>query len=310
MTAPFNFSQPYVTDLTGGMPRYGPVTRPMVGQPQLPSPLGGGGPGPLINTVPPPGVGGGAVVDPGSAAGPTLPTGQPAQYGAITPGNNLVGTSILPSPSPDTTAARGDVSKGLAGLQTAPDRGTLAQQTFQELSAQSEPDYQAALRAATQAGAAGGQLGSGMLTEALTSDPYGSTGLGLQRQKYLGNLSAELATSSAGQTLQDRLNQLSAGQGVLGQLSGLDQQALQNLTGERGYESGLSEQAFQNNLQQNEMLASLGGFGSVTPQTLYGQGADLSGQGGSLLAMLLQNQKQPQSYDYGSAAPGYEGWSP
>lgn len=278
---------------TGGVVT--PGTPPGPGQPSIQSPPPGGPSGPGMPSIQ-----------------PMVPSPQPsvggAQYGAITPQNNLVGTSITPNPSPDTATARGDVSQGLASLQTAPDRNTLAQETFKELSAQTDPAYQASLRAATQAGAGAGRLGSGMLTEELTSDPYGASGLGLQRQQYLGNLGKEIATESAGQTLQDRLNQLSAGQGVLGQFSGLDQQSLNNLTGERGYEHGLSQEAFQNNMQQNELLSQLGGFGQVTPQTSYAQGADQAGQGGDLLRLLLQNkQTKPQDYGYGAASPTYSG---
>jgi hypothetical protein len=128
-----------------------------------------------------------------------------------------------------------------------------------------------------------------MLTEQLTSDPTGSTGIGLQRQKYLGNLAKELSTESAGQTLQDRLRNLSAGQGVLGQFSGLDELGLENLKGERGYEHGLSEEAFQNAQEQNQLLAGLGGP-SVSPAQ-YGQaGADQAGTGATLLQYLLRNR--------------------
>lgn len=228
-----------------------------------------------------------------------IPNG-PVQYGSITPGNNLIGTSLLPGQSPDTGQARQDVSQSLNGVLNSPDRNALAQQTFQQLSAQTEPDYQAALRSAGQLGAGAGQLGSGMLNERLTSDPFGSSGLGIERQKYLGNLGQELATQSAGQTLQDRLNQLSAGQGVLGQFAGLDQQQLGDVVGERGYEQGLSNQAFDQNMAQNQFLASLGGFGQATPGQLYGMGGDQGGLGGQLLGQILQNQR-PQNYNYGTA---------
>lgn len=228
-----------------------------------------------------------------------IPNG--VQYGSITPGNNLIGTSLLPGQSQDTGQARQDVSQSLGGVMNSPDRNALAQQTFSQIEQQTEPDYLASIRAAQQTGAGAGQLGSGMLNEKLTSDPFGASGLGIERQKYLGNLGQELATQSAGQTLQDRLNQLSAGQGVLGQLSGLDQQQLGNVVGERGYEQGLSNQAFDQNMQQNQFLASLGGFGQSTPSTLYGMGGDQGGLGGQLLGQILQNQR-PQNYNYGYAS--------
>lgn len=237
--------------------------------------------------------------------GPLMQQQGPIQYGSITPGNNLIGTSLLGTPSGDTSQARTDVGNSLNGVLNSPDRNALAQQTFSEIAKQTEPDYQAALRSAGQVGAGAGQLGSGMLNERLTSDPFGSSGLGIERQKYLGNLGQEIATQSAGQTLQDRLNQLSAGQGVLGQFSGLDQTALGNAVGERGYEQGLSNQAFNQNMAQNQFLASLGGFGQSSPSTLYGMGGDQGGMGGNLLQLLLQNQGR-----FGGTPSGYTSSSP
>src|SRR5690349_13226604 len=101
-----------------------------------------------------------AAVQPLPRYGPLMNSQGPVQYGSITPGNNLIGTSLLPGQSPDTANARGDVSQSLGGVLNSPDRNALAQQTFQELSAQSEPDYLASLRAAEQTGAGAGQLGS------------------------------------------------------------------------------------------------------------------------------------------------------
>jgi hypothetical protein len=280
-------------------PRYGALTGfPGFGSMQQPNIGANPSPG-VTPTAPPfqpyvqnpatPGAVGNPSVTPGT--GPNIGSPPPGtQYGPITPSQNIIGTSVLPKQSPGAATAQQDVLGNLNTVQNAPDRNALAQQTFGELSAQTEPDYQAALRAATQAGAAGGQLGSGMLTERLTSDPFGSSGLGLQRQKYLGNLAAELSTQSAGQTLQDRLSQLQAGQGVLGQLSGLDQQGYQDVLGERSYETGLSQQAYDNALaaaglsQPNPLAANIA-------NTYSGQAQGAYGNAGDLLRLLFQNQQ-------------------
>src|SRR5437763_637370 len=130
-----------------------------------------------------------------------------AQYSPINPANNLVGTQINPTPSPDTTAARGGVSQAYGALSGAPDRIALANQAFGELSRASEPGYQTALRQVGEKASTLGRIGSGVTTTELGD-------LGLQRQKYRGNLQEQLATNAAGQTMSDRLNTLSAGQNV------------------------------------------------------------------------------------------------
>jgi len=192
---------------------------------------------------------------------PVAPPGS-TQFG---PNSNLIGTQLPTGLAPDTQTLRNQVTQ-------APDRGQLAQQTFQQLTDITEPQYQQDLRQVGQSAAQYGRLNSGLTTSELGD-------VGLQRQKYLGNLAQQLSTQSAGQTLQDRLSQLGA-------LSGLDQQQYQNLTGERGYQAGQSQQAYNNALAASGLTGpspvSLGIAGQ------YGQNAQgLYGGAGNIMAQIL-----------------------
>ena len=198
------------------------------------------------------------------------------------PGQNLIGQQLLPGASPDTTAARGAVSSGLAGLGTAPDRATLAGQTYGQLEAQSQPEYEKELRDVGGRAATLGRIGSGVTTSELGD-------VAMNRQKYLGNLREQLATQSAGQTMQDRLNQLGAAQGVLGQLSGLDQQSYGNLFGERAYQHGLSREALGDESGYDQFLGQLGGMGGASPLDAYNMGGQTGAQGAGVLSNAVQN---------------------
>jgi hypothetical protein len=79
--------------------------------------------------------------------------------------------------SPDLTKSGVDVMKGYI--------------------AETDPQYQADIRSTMQAAAAGGRLGSGMTTEQLIQDPYGSSGLALNRGKNIAALAQQLAGSLA-----------------------------------------------------------------------------------------------------------------
>lgn len=217
------------------------------------------------------------------------------QYGAMTsqfgPTNNLIGTQLTPTPSADTSAARGMVSQSLGSLQ-GPDRGALAQQTFQQLRDLSEPQFQNQMRQVGQNAAKFGRIGAGMTTSELGD-------VASNRDKYLGTLQQQLATDAAGQTLQDRLGVFGAAQSGLGQLSGLDQQQYGNMFGERGYQAGLQQQGFQNDQQINALLAQLGFGGNEGPlQQLiaqqYGNQANTASQGaGDILRLLMSQQRRP-----------------
>ena len=223
--------------------------------------------------------------------------GPPKKYGAISqtpfgPGNNLIGTQFNTGLSPEAQAAYGQIGQGIQGLQ-GPDRQALANQTFQELTAQTQPQYQQDLRSVGQAAAQYGRLNSGLTTSQLGD-------VAQNRQQYLGNLAQQLSTQAAGQTLQDRLSALSGAEGGLGALQGADQTVLGNLQGERGYQQGLSQQAFNNAL-------AAGGLTQPSPVALgigsqYGQQAQGAyGSSGNLFQQLLR-QYGPQPYT-GAGSP-------
>jgi len=166
----------------GSLVRPGP-TRPATGwagfgsgvasgiRPMQPNPAGK----PMINPMAPQGPSGGvpATVTPGGA--PTAPQsggGGPAiaPQAPETPYDKYIN-------SPDLTKSGVDVMKGYI--------------------AETDPQYQADIRSAMQAAAAGGRLGSGMTTEQLIQDPYGSSGLALNRGKNIAALAQQLAGSLA-----------------------------------------------------------------------------------------------------------------
>jgi hypothetical protein len=206
------------------------------------------------------------------------------------PNNNLIGQQLSAQPSAGTNAAMGDVNSNLAALQTAPDRGALAGQTFQQLSQQSDPAFQEQLRTVGQDAAKFGRIGSGLTTSQLGD-------VATVRNQNLGNLQAQLATQSAGQTLSDQQAKLGASQSALGQLSGIDQTAYGNLVGQQGYQNNLSQQAFQNNEQQIGDLSGLAnsygnpntGISNVANQYSQ-QGQGNQQQGGDILSYLLKNK--------------------
>lgn len=250
---------------------------------------------------------------PGISTGmPTLsptPTA-PTQYGAvgqsqITPANSLIGQQLTPGMSQDTANARGAIGQSLGALQ-GPDRGALAGQTFQQLRDLSQPQFEQDLRSVGQNAAKFGRIGAGMTTNAL-GDVAGN------REKYLGTLQQQLATESAGQTLQDRLGVLGGQQAGLGQLSGLDQQQYGNMFGERGYQQGLAQQGFQNDQQINGLLAQLGFGGNegALQQLIgqqYGNQAQNASQGaGDILKLLMQQPGQRRPGAPGISAPAPQG---
>ncbi len=194
----------------------------------------------------------------GSAAG-ALGGARIGQYGGVslppTSSYGSVATGTY-NPSADTTAARGNISTQLDALNSAPNRGDLARQQFDLIGRQSEPQYQSDLRAVGQKAAALGRIGSGVTTSDLGDVTQ-------RREQSLANSRQQLSLDAAGQELQDRLNRLSAGQGVFGQLSGTDvtnagvQQGLRNeARGERGFVAGQDQAAANTNLASQGLSLS------------------------------------------------------
>jgi len=121
------------------------------------------------------------------------------------------------SQAADTGQARAQTMQYLANLN-GPDRSKLASDQFALLEAQSQPGFENAQRQIGQKAAAFGRVGSGITTTELGD-------LGLQREKNLNQAKQQLSLDTAAQTLNDRLSQLNAAQGVTQGFGSLDQNA-------------------------------------------------------------------------------------
>lgn len=244
-----------------------------------------------------------------SALGPTnqtpgaLSAGNQSPYANLTPtsaGGNLLGQTITPGAVTDPVS--------------------IAQQSFQTFAQQSDPYYQKALRDATAAGAAKGQLGSGqlrtsygdlanqrnlqlqgeeqsLLQNALTqanANAYQNVGVAQQQQQF----QAQQQQAAYNQALQNAQQALNAqlGLGTLGVQQGaltgtyggqqtLGAQQLAQQGSQFGQSLGLQQQA--QNLAQQLGLGNL----SLGQQSLAQQGTQF---GQSLAAQQAQNAAQNQ----------------
>lgn len=265
-----------------------PATAPA---PTAPAPPATGGPLKIGDAVP--GVLGGSV-SPGAAPG-TPPAGYndlrsqvytpTASFGAQSAANmtdgvagrllnyqqpgfeGIAGGSY--TPGQDTTSARSQLMQQLTASGSAPDRGALAGSVFDRLVRDSEPQYQSDLRAVGQKNAALGRIGSGMVTSQLAD-------VSDSREKALASARGTLADSAAGLSLADRLAQLQATSGIVGQLGGEDRSnasvdmGLRNeARDERGAVANNAQQGFAN---QSGLLSQ---FSNLEGQRF---GQDLTGR--------------------------------
>lgn len=175
------------------------------------------------------------------------------------------------APSAEAGRARTLTAQGLESLIGAPSRQDLALETFRRLEGESVPETQAAIRSLGQRAAALGRTGSGMVTEE-AGDIFGA------RKLKLENIKKELASETAAQELNDRLNRLQATQGVAGQLSGEDLARAgfeQGLRGEtRGERGALLEDAQRRaalGLQRGEAVRGLAGDVAGLEEAARGQ---------------------------------------
>jgi hypothetical protein len=115
----------------------------------------------------------------------------------------------------DTQKVRGLTLDQLMKTLEGTDRGQLAADAYGIMEERSRPEFDQRVRALGQKTAALGRIGSGI---------YGSnlTDLNSERERELGLNRRELANTSAGQTLSDRLAQLDAARGVGGDFFGQD----------------------------------------------------------------------------------------
>lgn len=255
----------------------------------------------ITPTGPPPA----AIQPPAPQAMPTTPT---SGYG---PGNDLRATQINPVADPRLAQTQGLVNQAAQAIGHGPDRFQLAQDQWNQFVNQTDPQYQAAIRAATQNAAAHGRMQSGMLTT-----DYGN--LANQRALALDTQRNQFLDSALSGTIQDRLNNASALSGLEGQQYGQGYNSRQELRGERGYQTDMQNQATDRAIQQKMLedqllnssfnrqmqVAGLGsqvGFGN-NPANTYLLGANQSynqaGQSGAGLADLLGQ------YAYGQQTRG------
>lgn len=211
--------------------------------------------------------------------------------------------------SAETSGVGKAYNEALMGLQ-GPDRSSLASQTYDLLTKQSQPQYEQELRGVGQRNAALGRIGAGMTTNDLGTVQQ-------RREQSLANERSRLGLEAAGQTLNDRLgianalgqgyntfggidaartgaaggaaNQalnnelaiLNARRGIFGDLSGRESQLFgqeqdwRNETrGERDYQTGQSQQGIDNAVRQRLVEDQLLGSDwnrSMDEADLYGR---------------------------------------
>ncbi|HXJ64496.1 MAG TPA: hypothetical protein VNN79_12145 [Actinomycetota bacterium] len=198
-------------------------------------------------------------------------------------------TSATPTGNPYIDRLNGtqgmvnSAANNLAGV----DRTKLAEQMFQTFSNATAPQYTAALRQATQRGAAGGQVGSGQLRTT-----YGD--LANQRNLQLQTEEQGLQENATQGSIQDAFNKLSALSGLEGQQFGesntLSQEA-QNAAAQQ-YQQEMEGQA--QNFNEGAELQQLGQSGN--PAEYYTQMASQLGVDPTTLMLLGQGLGTQSAY--------------
>ena len=177
------------------------------------------------------------------ATTPQLSSAAPA--GAYKSSDVDIGSRILPNADPRLANLRGLVDAAAGGLANV-DRVQLAKDAFNTFKSESDPAYKADLDLAEQYGAAGGQVGSGMLRT-----KFGN--LALQRARDLQNEQDRLIQGATEGSIADAFNKFGALSGAEGQVYGENANDRNELRGERGYQVSLEQQAFERALQSYEV---------------------------------------------------------
>ena len=143
--------------------------------------------------------------------------------------------------SGDTTAARAQTMAALESLNSGPNRGEIASGYYDNLLSASAPQFEQDLRRVGQKASALGRVGAGMTTSDLGTVQQ-------RREEGLSRARSGLALDAASREMEDRLNRVSAGQGVAGTFGNLDlgsASASNSAAGQRAsLFSGLSDQSF------------------------------------------------------------------
>lgn len=198
------------------------VPNPSVGQPALT-------PGaPNVNPIPTAGAPGGAM---------------PSTFSAD---QNLINAQINPVASARLLKTQGMTDDALSKVLNGPDRFQLAKGAYDDFSKLAEANLGRQTRNLTNAAAAHGQIGSGMLT-----NQYGDLNERYQLNDQLAR-SGFLRDAVEG-TVGDRLNNLGAVRGVEGSIYGQEANDRSERRTERGYQRDLAEQAILRRIQQEQM---------------------------------------------------------
>jgi hypothetical protein len=193
--------------------------------------------GPPVNTVTPggapasPQVGGGGPAVAASPDANPMPGGRPASPYASPYTPEQAHAQSLASGMAEKVAGGEDLTK--SGVDVM--KGYIAQ---------TDPQYQADIRSAMQAAAAGGTLGSGMLKEKLLADPTGASGLATMRGKDINARAMELAGSLAPAEAQRRAGATSTLGGYAGSLYGQGEGAINTQMRQRAMQEELLNSAF------------------------------------------------------------------
>lgn len=179
-------------------------------------------------------------------ASPGSPTSAPGVSATpYTAQQNLVNQQITPNADPQTLAYQ-QLTQAAANQLGAQDPTKLAQQEYNTFAQQTDPNYELALKQATDQAAAGGALGSGMLNTSLGN-------LANQRSLQLTGESQGLQENALQQTLNDQFAKAQTLGGLEGQSFGQGQTNLQDLMQQQGFQAGEQQQGIQNAAEEYQL---------------------------------------------------------
>lgn len=168
----------------------------------------------------------------------------------VTSSSNLVGSQINLTPNAQTQQS----GNQLSGLASAMSNPNVYQQaalgSFNTFAQQTDPAYQASIRAATAAAAANGGIGSGAL-----STSYGN--LANQRNLQLEGMQQTAQQNALTGQAQYQLQQIGALQGVNAQQFGQGAAQTQQLDQQQQNQNQLQQQAIQNAMNQTTLEGQL-----------------------------------------------------
>jgi hypothetical protein len=209
-------------------------------------------------------------------AGTMLPPSGPAPITSSAPGSvpgastfgadqNLIQTQIDPAASPRLLGAQGLTDSAVSQALTGPDRFAIAKDKYDTFAANADSNFSRKVKDATNAAAAHGQIGSGMLT-----NEYGDL---TERYKLDDNTTrANFLDDALTGTIGDRLSNANLARSNENSIYGQEANARNEVRGERGYQQSLAEQAIAQRIAQNQMEQGQQQQNFGDAATLYGLG--------------------------------------